>query len=220
MEDLIANILTSDAQTELRSWQELETVATSMFVRYRAAIQEMQTRFEILDADLESQMKRNPIHHIESRIKRPSSIYAKLQRYGVPLTVESMEEHIYDVAGIRVICPYTDDVYRLIEMVSRQDDLKVVKVKDYIDSPKPNGYRSIHVIVKVPVNFTEGKELIPVEVQFRTISMDFWASLEHDLRYKAATKIDGIDMADELKDCADIIQDVENRMQILMRAME
>lgn len=220
MEDPIADILTSDIQGELRSWQELETVAASVFIRYHAAIQEMQTRFEILDAALESQMKRNPIHHIESRIKRPSSIYAKLQRYGVPITVESMEENIYDVAGIRVICPYTDDVYRLIEMVGRQDDLEVVKVKDYIDNPKPNGYRSIHVIVKVPVNFTEGKELIPVEVQFRTIAMDFWASLEHDLRYKATTKIDGIDMADELKDCADIIQDVENRMQILMRAME
>jgi len=207
-------------QTNLSDWKELEQAASSVFRKYDAAIREMQVRLEILDDELESQMKRNPIHNRESRMKRPSSIYGKLQRYGLTPTVEAMEENILDIAGLRVICPYTDDVYRIIEMVGKQDDLEIVKIKDYIDAPKPNGYRSVHVIVRVPIYFMESKEYVPVELQFRTIAMDFWASLEHDLRYKAYSKVEGIDIADELKDCADIIQDVETRMQILMRAME
>jgi len=210
----------SPTDGNLTCWEDLEACGRSAFRKYSACIREMQVRFEILDDDLSDQLLRNPIHHIESRLKGPASIYTKMQRYGVPLTLRSMEENILDIAGIRVICPYTDDVYHLIEMVGKQDDLEIVKVKDYIDNPKPNGYRSVHVIVKVPVYFMASKELVPVEVQFRTIAMDFWASLEHDLRYKAAGQVDGIDMADELKNCADIIQDVENRMQILMRAME
>ncbi len=197
-----------------------EMASQPLFKKYEAAIREMRTRFEILDADLEYRLSRNPINHIESRVKAPKSVYDKLKRYGVPVTVRSMEENIMDIAGMRVIVSYIDDVRALVKVLSLQDDLQIVKVKDYITNPKPNGYRSLHIIVKVPVYFLDRKQYVPVEIQLRTIAMDFWASLEHTLKYKQDAKVEGIDMFDELKDCSDIIQDVERRMQILMHAVE
>lgn len=197
-----------------------ERASKSLFKKYEAAIREMQTRFEILDADLEYRFNRNPIHHIETRLKAPESVFDKMQRYGVPITLKSMEENILDVAGMRVIVSYIDDVQALVKVLSLQDDLQIVKVKDYISHPKPNGYRSLHVIVKVPIYFLDRKQYVPVEIQFRTIAMDFWASLEHTLKYKQDVQIEGIDMYDELKNCSEIIQDVERRMQILMHAVQ
>ena len=187
-------------------YQLFEQASRPLFKKYEAAIREMRTRFEILDADLEYRLSRNPIHHIESRIKAPKSVYDKLYRYGVPVTLKSMEENILDIAGMRVIVSYIDDVSALLKVLSLQDDLQIVKVKDYITHPKPNGYRSLHIIVKVPVYFLD--------------RLDFWASLEHTLKYKQDAKVEGIDMFDELKDCSDIIQDVERRMQILMHAVQ
>ena len=201
-------------------YQLFEQASRPLFKKYEAAIREMRTRFEILDADLEYRLRRNPIHHIESRIKAPKSVYDKLYRYGVPVTLKSMEENILDIAGMRVIVSYIDDVSALLKVLSLQDDLQIVKVKDYITHPKPNGYRSLHIIVKVPVYFLDRKQYVPVEIQLRTIAMDFWASLEHTLKYKQDAKVEGIDMFDELKDCSDIIQDVERRMQILMHAVQ
>lgn len=192
----------------------------SLFKKYEAAMNEMKTRFEILDADLEFRFNRNPIHHMEFRLKTPESVFKKLQRYHVPITLKSVEDNILDVAGMRVIVSYIDDVYAMVKVLSMQDDLKLVKVKDYIKTPKPNGYRSLHVIVKVPVYFLDRKQYVPVEIQIRTVAMDFWASLEHSLKYKQDVKLDGIDMYDELKDCSKIIEDVEKRMQILMHAVE
>lgn len=197
-----------------------ERASRSVFKKYAAAIREMQTRFEILDEDLEYRFNRNPIHHIETRLKSPESVFRKMQRYGVPITLASMEENILDIAGLRVIVSYIDDVEALVRVLSHQDDLQIVKVKDYITHPKPNGYRSLHIIVKVPVYFLDRKQYVPVEIQFRTIAMDFWASLEHQLRYKQDAQVEGIDMFDELKNCSDIIQDVERRMQILMHAVQ
>lgn len=200
---------------------EIEPVAlTEALKKYQAAIREMRVRFEILNDELEFERNRNPIHHIESRLKKPSSIFEKLRRYGKPVTLESLESHIMDVAGIRVICSYIDDVYTLVDALKKQDDLEIVAIKDYIANPKPNGYRSLHIIVKVPLYFLSEKEYVPVEVQFRTIAMDFWASLEHNLKYKSDRDFEGIDMFDELKNCSDIIEDVERRMQILMHAIE
>ena len=144
----------------------------------------------------------------------------RLERYGKEPTLENMEKYIMDIAGVRVICSYIHDVYNLLELLRKQDDLAIVTVKDYIKNPKPNGYRSLHVIVRIPVYFLDKKEYIPVEVQLRTIAMDFWASLEHDLKYKAVSEVEGIDSYDELKDCSRIIEDVEARMQILARALE
>lgn len=180
----------------------------------------MKTRFEILDADLEFRFNRNPIHHIETRLKKPRSVFEKLIRYEKPLTLESMEENVLDIAGLRVIASYIDDVYALVKVLSMQDDLEIIKVKDYIANPKPNGYRSLHIIVKIPIYFLDRKQYVPVEIQFRTIAMDFWASLEHTLKYKKNRELEGIDMYDELKNCSDIIKDVEHRMQILMHAVQ
>lgn len=201
-------------------YQIFEHASKSLFKKYEAAILEMKTRFEILDADLEFRFNRNPIHHIETRLKKPRSVFEKLIRYEKQLTLESMEENVLDIAGLRVIASYIDDVYALVKVLSMQDDLEIIKVKDYIANPKPNGYRSLHIIVKIPIYFLDRKQYVPVEIQFRTIAMDFWASLEHTLKYKKNRELEGIDMYDELKNCSDIIKDVEHRMQILMHAVQ
>lgn len=201
-------------------YQIFEHASKSLFKKYEAAILEMKTRFEILDADLEFRFNRNPIHHIETRLKKPRSVFEKLIRYEKPLTLESMEENVLDIAGLRVVASYIDDVYALVKVLSMQDDLEIIKVKDYIANPKPNGYRSLHIIVKIPIYFLDRKQYVPVEIQFRTIAMDFWASLEHTLKYKKNRELEGIDMYDELKNCSDIIKDVEHRMQILMHAVQ
>lgn len=201
-------------------YQIFEHASKSLFKKYEAAILEMKTRFEILDADLEFRFNRNPIHHIETRLKKPRSVFEKLIRYEKPLTLESMEENVLDIAGLRVIASYIDDVYALVKVLSMQDDLEIIKVKDYIANPKLNGYRSLHIIVKIPIYFLDRKQYVPVEIQFRTIAMDFWASLEHTLKYKKNRELEGIDMYDELKNCSDIIKDVEHRMQILMHAVQ
>lgn len=197
-----------------------ERASKQLFKKYDAAIRDMKTRFEILDTDLEYRFNRNPIHHIETRLKKPQSVFDKLERYNQPITLKAMEENILDIAGMRVIVSYIDDVYALVKVLSVHDDLEIVKVKDYIANPKPNGYRSLHIIVKTPIYFLDRKQYVPVEIQFRTIAMDFWASLEHTLKYKKDSKLDGIDMYDELKDCSSIIEDVERRMQILMHAVQ
>ena len=188
--------------------------------RYRAALREMVVRFEILDQDLNLRKDRTPIHHVESRVKTPESIIEKIGRYGKERTLENIEKYIMDIAGIRVICSYISDVYNLFDLLQRQDDLEIVTVKDYIANPKPNGYRSLHVIVRIPVYFLDSKQMVPVEIQLRTVAMDFWASLEHDLKYKAKREIEGIESSGELKDCSRIIEDVEARMQILARALD
>ena len=177
--------------------------------RYRAALREMVVRFEILDQDLNLRKDRTP-----------ESIIEKIGRYGKERTLENIEKYIMDIAGIRVICSYISDVYNLFDLLQRQDDLEIVTVKDYIANPKPNGYRSLHVIVRIPVYFLDSKQMVPVEIQLRTVAMDFWASLEHDLKYKAKREIEGIDSYGELKDCSRIIEDVEARMQILARALD
>ena len=188
--------------------------------RYEAAMREMVVRFEILDRDLSLRRNRNPIHHIESRIKSPMSIYDKLLRYGKEPTIGNLEEYLMDVAGVRVICSYKNDVKSLMGLLRRQDDLEIVRVKNYIENPKPNGYRSLHVIVRIPVYFMDSKEMVPVEVQIRTIAMDYWASLEHDLKYKAIAETKGIDVADELLKCAKTIEEIEERMQVLANALD
>ncbi len=209
-----------ESMSQLARLRGAEAKTREIIQKYQAAMREMEVRFEIIDQDLSLKKHRNPIHHVESRIKKPASIFEKLERYGKEPTLENMEKYIMDIAGVRVICSYIHDVYNLLELLRKQDDLVIVTVKDYVANPKPNGYRSLHVIVRIPVYFLDKKELIPVEVQLRTIAMDFWASLEHDLKYKAVSEVEGIDSYDELKDCSRIIEDVEARMQILARALE
>ena len=181
--------------------------------RYRAALREMVVRFEILDQDLNLRKDRTPIHHVESRVKTPESIIEKIGRYGKERTLENIEKYIMDIAGIRVICSYISDVYNLFDLLQRQDDLEIVTVKDYIANPKPNGYRSLHVIVRIPVYFLDSKQMVPVEIQLRTVAMDFWASLEHKLRYKKNIPDDVVkSLSAELIQCAEDSAALDNRM--------
>lgn len=198
----------------------LEFAAQDILQKYHAAMRQMETRLETLDQDLKLRKSRNPIHHIESRMKSVPSIFEKLERYGKETTLAAMEANIMDIAGLRVIVSYVQDAYAILDYLEHQDDLEVVTVKDYIANPKKNGYRSLHFIVKIPVYFLDGKESIPVEIQIRTIAMDFWASLEHDLKYKAVYETEGLDVGTELKACSQIISGVEKRMQILANALE
>ena len=179
---------------------------------YNCAIKEVQTKFEILNEELSTMHNRNPIEMIKSRIKTPESIIEKLYRKDFPLSMESVLENIYDVAGIRVICSFVDDIYEVAHMLTRQDDVNVVEIKDYIKNPKENGYRSYHMIIEVPVFFTNRKQMMKVEVQLRTIAMDFWASLEHKMKYKK--DIENVDeISNELKLCAEIIAKTDLKMQ-------
>lgn len=204
----------------LDQYEEFTSDMHAILQKYEAAMREMTVRFEILDRELSLTRNRNPIHHIESRIKSPVSIYEKLLRYGKEPTIANLEEYLMDVAGVRVICSYISDVKSLMGLLRQQDDLEIVRIKNYIENPKPNGYRSYHAIVRIPVYFLESKQMVPVEVQIRTIAMDYWASLEHDLKYKAIAETKGIDVAQELKEIGTIIEGIENRMQVLANALD
>lgn len=185
---------------------------------YRGAMQEISTKLEILDDEYHVRYEHNPIHHMERRLKSPQSILGKLMKRGLPLTMEALQKNIFDIAGIRVICNYIDDVYAVSRMLSQQSDIEIVEIKDYIAHPKPSGYRSLHVIYRVPVFLTTGVKTTPVEVQFRTIAMDYWASLEHKLRYKSTLSTDTISQhSDTLQDCARTLAQVEKTMQDIHR---
>ncbi|MDD2218367.1 MAG: GTP pyrophosphokinase family protein [Eubacteriales bacterium] len=184
----------------------------AMQKNYSAAIREVKTKLEILDEDFQALHEHNPIHYMKSRIKSPESIVRKLESRELPISFKAVAENIFDVAGIRVICHYIEDIYTVSELLSSQTDIQVVIEKDYIKNPKENGYRSLHLIVEVPVFFVGGVVNMPVEIQIRTIAMDFWASLEHQLRYKSHGEIPEF-IADELKECARDINKNDVKMQ-------
>ena len=156
--------------------------------------------------------QRNPIHNIDSRLKSPQSIIGKLQKKELPITTESARKNLLDIAGIRVTCCYINDIYAIADMLCRRDDFTVIKQKDYIKHPKPSGYRSYHLIVNVPVYLSSKKSYAPVEIQIRTIAMDFWASLEHQLKYKTSAAITP-EISEELRDCAERIAETDIQMQ-------
>lgn len=183
-----------------------------MMMMYNCAIQEVKTKLQVLNDELSITRKRNPIEFIKTRIKKPDSIATKLKTKGLPLTVESVLENLNDVAGVRVICAFIDDIYKVADMLTEQDDVHLIKTKDYIKNPKMNGYRSYHLIIEVPVFFSDHKEQMRVEVQIRTIAMDFWASLEHQLKYKKDIK-DAENIIYELRACADVINRTDFHMQ-------
>ncbi len=151
---------------------------------YRCASMEVETKFRVLDEQLSLEKEHNPIESIKTRLKSPESIVQKMNRKKIPLNIRALEENIFDVAGVRVICAFPEDIYFLADCLLKQDDIRLVEKKDYIENPKPSGYRSLHLIVEVPIFLKNEKRLMKVEVQLRTIAMDFWASLEHKLRYK------------------------------------
>ena len=186
---------------------------------YRCAIMEIETKFNVLNEEFSLRHDRNPINGIKSRLKRLDSIKEKLERKELPFTLEMVEEHIHDVAGVRVICSFVDDVYLLADALLKQDDITLLEKKDYIANPKPNGYRSLHLIVMVPIFLEHEKRMMQVEIQLRTIAMDFWASLEHQLRYKKDFDFTE-DMAKELQDCADLSAKLDGRMDALRDKVE
>lgn len=183
---------------------------------YSCAIMEIETKFNVLNKQFSLQQEYNPIETIKTRLKSPESILEKMQRKGYPLSAESIEKNMHDVAGIRVICPFVNDIYMLAECLLEQDDVFLVDRKDYIENPKGNGYRSLHLIVETPIFLKNEKRMMKVEVQLRTIAMDFWASLEHRMSYKK--KIDPEIMAElreELRDCAEASAKLDGRMQVV-----
>ncbi len=182
-----------------------------LMMMYNCALKEVSTKLEVLNADLSSRYQRNPIEFISCRLKKPASLFQKMEKRGLPLTIPAVEKHINDVAGIRVICSFIDDIYAVASMLVKQDDITLIETKDYIRNPKPNGYRSLHLIVEIPVFFSDRKKVMRVEVQIRTIAMDFWASLEHKLKYKQTIQ-DEESIVRELKECADTIAATDQRM--------
>ena len=181
---------------------------------YEAGIKEIRTKLEILDAEFKVKHDHNPIHHIESRLKSPESILKKAINKDIPVTERSLEENIHDIAGIRVICNYVDDVYKVAQLLTNQDDIQLIEMKDYIQNPKENGYRSLHLIVEIPIFLSDEKKWVKVEVQFRTIAMDFWASLEHKIRYKKNLSKERLDEIDkELLECAKICKTLDEKME-------
>lgn len=182
-----------------------------LMMMYNCAIKEVKTKLEVLNAELSVRYKRNPIEFISSRIKKPASIADKLQKKGKRVSVSEIESTLSDVAGVRVICSFVDDIYEIASMLVRQDDISLVEQKDYINEPKKNGYRSLHLIIEIPVFFSDQKKFMRVEVQIRTIAMDFWASLEHQLRYKHVINNEKA-ITKELKECAEEIAAIDVRM--------
>lgn len=182
-----------------------------LMLTYNSAIREVTTKLEILNDELSLDDGKNPIQFIKSRVKKPLSIVDKLQRLGKEINVESIMGSLNDVAGIRVIASFVDDVYKIADMLVKQDDIFLVEAKDYIKNPKPNGYRSYHLIIEVPVFFSQKKQWVRVEVQIRTVAMDFWASLEHQVKYKKELK-DTKEIERELKECADTIAATDVQM--------
>ena len=190
-----------------------------MRMRYSCAIKEVRTKFDVLNSEFNVRYQRNPITAISSRLKSSSSIMEKLARKGLDFTVDNVEATLYDVAGIRVVCSYVDDIYVLAHALAKQDDITIIKEKDYIKHPKANGYRSYHMIVSVPVFFSDETKEMAVEVQIRTIAMDFWASLEHQLKYKQEVP-NQQEIVSQLTDCAERISEIDRQMYRVRQQIE
>lgn len=195
------------------TYNQLDQWTTVMFL-YNSALKAINTKIEILNNEFIHLYNYNPIEHIKSRLKTPESIVKKLKRGGYEVTIPNMIEHLSDIAGIRIICSFSPDIYRIAEMIARQSDVTVLVVKDYIKNPKPNGYKSYHMVVTIPIYLSDGPVDTKVEIQIRTIAMDFWASLEHKIRYKKNIPEDkALYLQNEMLECAEISADLDRRMQ-------
>ena len=186
---------------------------------YSAAIRVIHARLQTLDSEFSFRHRHNPIHHIETRVKSLPSIIKKLRSMDVPVSITNAKKNLHDIAGVRVVCRYVDDIYRIANLLLSQDDILLILEKNYIKNPKPNGYRSLHIVVDVPVYMIEGCLFIPVEIQIRTVAMDFWATLEHGIRYKATEEVPA-KIVQELRECADVITDTDYKMQEIFKALQ
>ena len=181
---------------------------------YECAIMEVETKFRVLNHELSLEYDNNPIESIKTRVKSYDSILKKIRRKNIPLNLRAIEDNLKDIAGVRVICSFPDDIYKLAESFLKQDDITLIERKDYIKNPKPSGYRSLHLIVQVPIFLQNEKKMVNVEVQFRTIAMDFWASLDHKMRYKKELSDEEVEiLQEELYDCAEQSAALDERMQ-------
>lgn len=193
----------------------------ALMAYYQCAILEMETKFKVLDRQFSLDHERNPIEGIQSRLKSAESIIEKLQRKGLKVSAKEIEKNLYDVAGIRVICSFIDDIYMLKESLERQDDITILEEKDYIKNPKENGYRSLHLIVEIPIFLLNEKKMMKVEVQLRTIAMEFWANLEHKLRYKKNLDASLLSkVGRDLSTCADVSAKLDLKMQNIRDMIE
>ena len=215
---LVSRLSEKDVQRWLNDYS---TPYKKLMSYYKCAIMEVQTKFNVLNEEMSLEYDRNPIETIKSRLKSPESIIDKLNRKNIALTVEDIEENINDIAGIRVICSYITDIYMLAEAFLKQDDITLIEKKDYIQSPKDNGYRSLHLIVQIPIFLRDKKKLMKVEVQLRTISMDWWASLEHKINYKKDMPDDiRAEITKELLECATMGASLDARMEGIQKRVE
>ena len=200
-------------QSAMKYYDDVDSWKTVMFL-YNSALKEVGTKLEILNDEFQHVHRYNPIEHIKTRIKSAESIVKKLKRYGYETSIENMVRYVNDIAGVRLICSFTSDIYRLAEMIGNQSDLKVLSIKDYIKNPKESGYKSYHMLVSVPIFLSDSVVDTKVEIQIRTIAMDFWASLEHKMRYKKNIPENHVKyLQDELYDCARQSAELDNRMQ-------
>lgn len=202
---------------EIKSWiKAYATPYKELMAYYRCAMMEVETKFRVLNEELSLEYDRNPIETIKTRLKSIDSIADKLSRQNMAMTVDNIENNMHDVAGVRVICGFPSDIYTLSEAFLNQDDITLIERKDYMAKPKSNGYRSLHLIVEIPIFLHDEKKPMKVEVQFRTISMDWWASLEHKIRYKKDVKIPK-DIAEELRECAEAAAILDGRMEQIQK---
>lgn len=192
------------SEENLKEWRNLRTM-------YEFAVKEINTKIEILTKEFKLFHDTSPVEHVKTRIKEPKSIYKKLVSKKLDPTPENAKKHLTDIAGVRIVCSFTSDIYQMFDMLKRQDDITLIEYKDYIENPKLSGYQSLHMIVSLPVFLSDGPVQMPVEIQIRTIAMDFWASLEHKLNYKYYDNAPE-HISKELRDCADIINDLDSRM--------
>lgn len=205
-------------QNAIKNYEDVDSYKTIMFL-YQSALKEVGTKLEILNDEFHHVHKYNPIEHIKTRVKSPESIVKKLRRYGHEVSIENMVKYINDIAGVRVICSFTSDIYRLAGMIGNQSDLKVLTIKDYIKNPKDSGYKSYHMLVSVPIFLSDSVVDTKVEIQIRTIAMDFWASLEHKIYYKFEGNAPDY-ISSDLKECADMIAALDEKMLSLNEAIQ
>ena len=191
-----------------------------LMMNYECALMEIETKLKVLNNEFAMQHNRNPFESIKCRLKKPMSIVGKMKKKGLDITIDNIVQNLTDIAGVRVICSFPEDIYAVSELLTKQDDLKVVQVKDYIRNPKSNGYRSLHLIIDVPIFLSKQKKYMKVEVQFRTIAMDFWASLDHKLKYKKDNLKHPEIIAQELKKCADTITAMDYKMQEIRNMLD
>lgn len=213
-------ILGDNMETVAIMTEQFEQIIDPILKMYSAAMSEATSRIEIIKDEFRYRKKRCPIHHIDTRMKSARSILGKLRKKDLELTITAACNHIFDIAGIRIVCSYIKDVYLIRDRILAQDDIQILSIKDYIEQPKENGYRSLHMVLRVPVYFMNKKQMVPVEVQIRTLAMDLWASLEHDIKYKSINKGNVEDFSEQLLRCSQLIYEAEEQMETMNNALE